>query len=96
MAGTFTINGGTIDNTSGANITTLSYPLALNGDFAYSGSVPRNLNLGTGTVTPNADRQITVDAGTLTIGGTLSAGTLNLTKAGSGTVQLRGQCSHIE
>ncbi len=86
VAGTFTINGGTIDNTSGANITTLSYPLALNGDFAYSGSVPRNLNLGTGTVTPNADRQITVDAGTLTIGGTLSAGTLNLTKAGSGTL----------
>ena len=86
VAGTFTINGGTIDNTSGANITTLNYPLALNGDFTYSGSVPRNLNLGTGAVTLNADRQIAVSAGSLTIGGTISAAARNLTKAGAGTL----------
>jgi autotransporter-associated beta strand protein len=86
VAGTSTINGGAIDNTSVADITTLNYPLALNGDFAYSGSVPRNLNLGTGTVTMNADREITVSAGTLTIGGTISAGTRTLTKAGAGTL----------
>ncbi len=86
VAGTFTINGGTIDNTSGADITTVSYPLALNNDFTYSGSISRNLNLGTGTVTLNASRQVTVSANTLTIGGTLSAGSYDLTKAGAGTL----------
>jgi autotransporter-associated beta strand protein len=84
--GTFTIAGGTIDNTSGADITTVNYQLALNADFTYAGSVPRNLNLGTAAVTFSANRQITVTAGTLTIGGTISAGTRNLTKAGAGTL----------
>lgn len=85
-AGTFTINGGTIDNTSGADITTLNYLLTLNGDFTYSGSVPRNLNLGTGTATLNGDRQITVNAGILSIGGIISASSLSLTKLGAGTL----------
>jgi fibronectin-binding autotransporter adhesin len=86
VAGTFTINGGTIDNTSAGNITTVNYPLALNGDFTYAGSVPRNLSLGTGATTISANRQITVTAGTFTIGGTISAATRNLTKAGVGTL----------
>jgi len=86
VAGTFTINGGTIDNTSAGNITTLNYPLALNGDFTYSGSVPRTLSLGTGAVTINADRQITVNASTLTIGGVINNNAVNLTKASAGTL----------
>ena len=86
VAGTFVINGGTIDNTSAADITTLNYPLTLNGDFTYSGSVPHNLNLGTGAITINANSQITVSAGTLTIGGAVSAASYNLTKAGNGTL----------
>jgi autotransporter-associated beta strand protein len=86
VAGTFTINGGAIDNTSAANITTLNYPLVLNGDFTYPGSVPRNLNLGTGPVTMNGDRQITVSNGTLTIGGTISAGSYDPRKAGVSTL----------
>ena len=86
VAGTFTINGGTINNTSAGNITTLNYPLTLNNDFIYSGSVPRNLNLGTGAVTLSANRQITVSAGILTIGGTINDNTKNLTKAGGGTL----------
>ncbi|MGB4846830.1 MAG: autotransporter-associated beta strand repeat-containing protein, partial [Saprospiraceae bacterium] len=89
-AGTFTINGGVIDNTSGADITTGNYPLALNADFTYSGSNPYNLNLGTGTTTLNANRQITVSAGTLTLGGTINHSTLNLTKAGSGELSFAG------
>ncbi len=84
--GIFTITGGTIDNTSGGNITTINYPLALNGDFTYSGSVPRNLNLGTGTITMNDNRQVTVSAGTLTIGGVISAVSYSLTKSGSGSL----------
>ncbi len=82
-AGTFTINGGTINATT-AGISTVAYPLALNGDFTFTGT--NNLNLGTGTTTLSGNRQITVSAGTLTIGGTLSSAANNLTKAGAGTL----------
>jgi len=84
VAGTFTIAGGTIGNTSGGTISTVNYPLAVTGDFTFAGT--NDLNLGTGNVTPNASRQITVSANTLTIGGTLSAGSYNITKAGAGTL----------
>ena len=83
-AGTFTISGGTIDNTSGGAITTVSYPLALNGDFTFTGT--QNLNLGTGATTLNADRNITITANTLTIGGAIAAPTRSLTKSGAGTL----------
>jgi autotransporter-associated beta strand protein len=86
VTGTFTINGGTIDNTTGGTVTTVNYPLTLNADFTYSGSLARTLSLGAGTVTINADRQITVSAGTLTIGGAISASSINLTKVGTGTL----------
>lgn len=82
VAGTFTINGGAINNTSGATIVTLNYVQLWNGDFTFLGSNP--LNLGNGAVTCNANRQVTVDASTLTIGGTLSAATYNLVKTGAG------------
>jgi hypothetical protein len=84
-AGTFSINNGTIiDNTTAGAITTLNYPMAWNGDFTFTGT--QNLNLGTGTITLNSDRQVTVGAGTLTAAGTINAGTRNFTKAGSGTL----------
>ena len=90
VASTFTINGGIIDNTSGADITTVNYPLVLNNDFAYNGSLPRNLNLGAGAVTVNANCQITVSAGTLTIGGTINNNTKDISKAGNGTLSFGG------
>ena len=86
VAGTFIINGGTIDNTSAAAITTLNYPQTWGGDFAFTGS--QNLNLGTGAVTFSADRQVTVTANTLTAGGIISAPTFSLTKAGAGTLTM--------
>lgn len=82
-AGTFTINGGTINATT-AGISTVAYPLALNGDFTFTGT--NNLNLGTGSTTLNANRQITVSGGTLTIGGSISSASNNLTKLGGGTL----------
>jgi autotransporter-associated beta strand protein len=85
-AGTFTINGGTIDNTSGAAITTVNYPQSWKGDFTFTGT--NNLNLGTGAVAINADRQVTVTANTLTIGGVISASSYSLTKAGAGILLL--------
>lgn len=90
-SGTFTIAGGSIDNTSGADITTNNYTLSLNADFTYTGSIPRNLNLGTGAVTMSASRQFTVNAGTLTIGGVINNSTQNITKAGAGTLSFGSQ-----
>ena len=83
-AGTFTITGGTIGNTSGGAITTNSYPLALNGDFAFTAA--NNLNLGTGAVTLSGDRTFTATSGTLTLGGVINDNTKSLTKSGAGTL----------
>ena len=87
-AGTFVINGGIIDNTSGGSITTLNYPQTWGGDFTFTGS--NALNLGTGTVSLSATRQLTVSASTLTVGGIISGGSFGLTKAGAGTLLLNG------
>ncbi|MFZ2906349.1 MAG: autotransporter-associated beta strand repeat-containing protein, partial [Cyclobacteriaceae bacterium] len=83
-AGTLTINGGTIDNTTGGSITTLNYPQTWAGDFSFTGT--QNLNLGTGNVTLSTNCQVTINTNTLTVGGTISAPGLNLTKAGAGTL----------
>jgi autotransporter-associated beta strand protein len=88
-AGTFTIAGGTIDNTSGSDITTVDYPQSWNADFTFAGT--NNLNLGTGAVTMSASRQVTTTANTLTIGGVINENTRSLTKAGAGTLAFVGQ-----
>jgi len=82
VAGSFTISGGTIDNTSGGAITTLNYPQTWNSDITFTGT--NDLNLGAGTVTIGASRQVTVSANTLTVGGAISAAAFDLTKAGAG------------
>jgi len=84
VAGTFIINGGTIDNATGGSITTLNYPQTWAGDFSFTGT--QNLNLGTGNVTIGSNRQVTVNANTLTVGGVISAPGVSLTKAGAGTL----------
>jgi autotransporter-associated beta strand protein len=85
-ASRFTINGGMIDNTSAADLTlSANNPQSWNGDFTYIGS--RSLNLGTGAVTPNNNRQITVSSNTLTVAGVIS-GAYGFTKAGNGTLTL--------
>ncbi|MBK8036101.1 MAG: autotransporter-associated beta strand repeat-containing protein [Verrucomicrobiaceae bacterium] len=90
--GAFTINGGTIDNTSGSAITlATNNPLNINADFTFGGT--NNLNLGTGAVTLNANRTVTVNGSTLTIGGTI-AGNFNLTGAGAGTLLLTGASTY--
>ncbi len=90
IAGTFTIGGTgnavTLNNTSGSAITTLDYPIAWNRDFTFTGT--NDLNLGTGTVTLNANRQASVSSGTLTLGGTVSGSSYGLTKAGAGELSL--------
>ncbi len=69
-SGTFTINGGVIDNTSGSTITLSNNNVQTwGGDFTFTGT--NALNLGTGTVTLGANRTVTVSASTLTVGGVI-------------------------
>lgn len=90
-AGTFTISGGVLDASS--SITTVSYPLAINGDFTFVGT--NSLNLGTGAITMNGNRIITVTTNTLTLGGALSDITRSLTKAGAGILHLGATAKSI-
>jgi len=92
---TFTINGGALDNTSGAAITTSNnYVQTWNNDFAFTGT--NNLTFGSGAVTlgtaAGTSRTITVNAGTLYEQGIISNGTTanSLVKAGNGALSLSG------
>ncbi len=58
--GTFTINGGTINNTSGGAVTVgTDNAMVWNANFAYGGT--NDLNLGTGSVTLSATRTVTTN-----------------------------------
>ena len=87
---TLTIISGTLDVTSGSTITlTNNYTQSWNGDFAFLGT-NGSLNMGTGAVSMNASRVVTVSNSTLTIGGAISGSTFGLTKNGTGTMILTG------
>ncbi len=90
--GALTITGGKIDNTSGGAVTlTPTIAQNWNGDFTFLGLAggTHDLNLGSGAVTLSANRQVTVNAGNLTVGGAIG-GTNKLTKTGAGTLTLSG------
>jgi fibronectin-binding autotransporter adhesin len=81
-----TINPGlTLDNTSGTAVTLNNCPQSWNADFSFTGTA--NLNLGAGSVALGANRTITVNSNTLTVGGRISGG-FGLTKLGAGTLAL--------
>ena len=90
--GTFIIDAGTtIDNTSGAAITTSTNNNAIhwNGRFTFTGST--SLNLGTGAVTIDATGYTLTDsANTLTIGGAISGAPLVLQQQEQVTLILSG------
>jgi len=80
--GTFTIMGGTTLNVSTAIASNTNNNIQnWNGDFTFGGA--NALNLGTGAVTMNGSRVVTVSANTLTVGGAIgdSGGGFSLTKA---------------
>jgi autotransporter-associated beta strand protein len=86
--GTFTVSGGTIDNTSGAAIT-LSGTIAETWSASFTFTGTKNLNLGTGAVTLTGNPTVTTTGGLLTVGGIIS-GAHSLAKAGAGTLVLSG------
>jgi autotransporter-associated beta strand protein len=88
-SGGLVINGGALGNGSAGPVSLSSkQPQTWNVDFGFVG--PQDLDLGTAAVIlsgPGVGRQITVQTGTLTIGGPV-AGRCGLVKAGSGTLAL--------
>ena len=85
--GTLTITGGTLDVTA-ASTTTNNNVQEWNGDFTFAGT--DTLDLGTGAVTMNANRKVTVTASTLTVGGAIGGSGYSLTKDGNGALTLAG------
>ena len=83
-SGTLSINGGTLDNTSGAAVTLAkNNPLAINGSFVYGGSGA--LNLGTGNVALSNSATVYLNtAMPLTIGGAMADNGTGLTINGQG------------
>ena len=82
--GTFTINGGTITNTSGAAITATNAQ-TWGGDFTFAGTAGTNSMTFSGPVTLTGNRAVNVSGttGTLTISGSIG-GAFSLTKGGPG------------
>ena len=90
-------NGGNLDQTSGASITTSTFNPSMqwDADFTFLGSNGANsdLNLGTGPVLLTGTRKVTIDNdATLTVGGVISDNAVGygLTKDGTGTLELGG------
>lgn len=93
--GTFFIQGGTIDNTSGSALTLATNNVQeWNGDFTFVGS--NALNLGAGAVNLGANRTLTITASTLTVGGNILAGggSFGITKTGAGTLVFSGTAAN--
>ncbi len=94
-SGTFILNGGSIDNTSGATVVTNAKAHVWNADVDFIGTnsltlaSTANITLGT---TPGSSRTVTVQNNTLRINGVIANGiTANsLVKDGAGTLLLIG------
>lgn len=94
-ASTFTLNGGTLGNSSGAAVAIANgNAIVINADF--SAGLTNSLDLGTGAVSlgtaAGTARTVTVTTGTLTLSGNIADGTTatGIIKAGAGTLALGG------
>ncbi len=95
--GSLVIAGGTLDNTTGAAITTSAKQLVLNGDFAFTGT--QALTMGSTIIALGGSgtaRSVTVNNNTLTLSGTMTDGltATGLTKLGAGTLALTGNSTN--
>ena len=86
--GALTINGGSLDNTSGLPVTIGdTIPQFWNADINFVGS--NDLLFGPGVVTLGGNRNVNVAASTLRVGGSLN-GAFSLNKTGAGTLIVAG------
>jgi len=89
--GTFTISGGTIDNSSSDSLhLSTNNSLNITANFTFTGT--KSLNLGTGVVTLPSSASATITTSTagktLVIGGTINQSGSSLVKAGPGILKL--------
>ena len=96
-SGSLVIAGGTLDNTSAGAITTGAKQLVLNGDFAFTGT--RDLAMGNTIIAlggTGTARSVIVNAGNLTLNGTMTDGltATGLTKGGAGALILTGNSTN--
>jgi autotransporter-associated beta strand protein len=84
--GLLTLNGGNLDSSVSNLVNAGNNAQLWKSDFTFVGT--ESLNLGTGPVTLNGNRTVTVSANNLTIGGAIGGGAFNLTKLGTGTLIL--------
>lgn len=88
VGGTFTINGGSLDNTTGSDLDiTDNIPQSWNGNFSFLGT--HSLAFTSGGVNITGNRQVNVAASTLRIGSAVT-GTSGFTKLGGGTLLFDG------
>src|SRR5437763_1668868 len=85
-SGTFTLNGGTLDNTSGAAISVANQNI-LNTNIVFTGS---NQLTFSSTVALGASRTITVNGSPLVLSGVVSGTGFGITKQGAGQLSLNG------
>jgi autotransporter-associated beta strand protein len=96
--GTFTINGGTIDNTSGSDVQLqIAIPEAWNANFSFVGTT--NLDLGSGTLNVSALTLTLQNGATLRTEGAMTAvgagAVATMTLAGNGTFQTSGNHNNL-
>ena len=85
-AGTYTLSGGTIDNTS-YTLNAVGSGMTWSGDFIFAGTSPLTLS---GSDAMGASRTLTVNGSMLNLSGVISGSGFSLTKAGSGMMCLQG------
>jgi fibronectin-binding autotransporter adhesin len=96
--GRFTINGGTIDNTSGSDVQLQpAIPESWNANFTFAGTT--NLDLGSGTLTVAALTLTLQNGATLSTEGAITAtgsgGVANTILAGNGTFKTSGTHNNL-
>lgn len=84
--GLLTLSGGNLDSSAADLVNAGNNAQLWNSDFTFVGT--ESLNLGTGPVTLGGNRTVTVSANTLTVGGSIGGGAVDLTKLGGGTLTL--------
>jgi autotransporter-associated beta strand protein len=94
LGGVLTLNGGSLNNSTGGALTTDNYGINWNGNFTFVGGNP--LNLGNGAVTLGNSAAVNVAASTLTLAGVINDADqgFGFTKSGPGVLVLLGSSTY--